>query len=105
MKVTNVKAMVAKVMTVGLLAGAFALAAPVKAEAQGFAVSIQAGYPRYDFGRRHYYSHLRFEQERRAAFIRQQEWESRQAFIRHEEWGRREAYLRHHDHDRDRFWR
>ena len=38
MKVMNVKAMVAKVMTVGLLAGAFALAAPVKAEAQGFEI-------------------------------------------------------------------
>ena len=34
MKLTNVKAMVAKVFTVGLLAGAFAIAAPTKADAQ-----------------------------------------------------------------------
>ncbi len=34
MKITNVKAMFAKVFTVGLLAGAFAIAAPTKADAQ-----------------------------------------------------------------------
>ena len=89
MKVMNVKAMVAKVMTVGLLAGAFAVAAPVKADAQGFAVGVQVGYPRYDYSLRDYYDHLRFEEARRAAFIRQQEWERRQAFL-----------YRH-----DRFWR
>ena len=101
MKVMNVKAMVAKLMTVGLLAGAFALAAPVKAEAQGFAVGVQVGYPRYDFARRDYHDHLRFEQERRAAFIRQQEWERRQAFLRHQELERRQAFLYRHD----RYWR
>jgi hypothetical protein len=89
MKVMNVKAMVAKVMTVGLLAGAFALAAPVKAEAQGFVVGVQVGYPRYDYSRRDYYDHLRFEQARRAAFIRQQEWQRRQAFLyRHDRYWR-----------------
>jgi hypothetical protein len=103
MKVMNVKAMVAKVMTAGLLAGAFALAAPVKAEAQGFAVGVQVGYPQYDYSRRDHYDHLRFEQERRESYLRQQEWQRRQAFIRHEAWQRREAYLRHRDHDR--FWR
>jgi hypothetical protein len=80
MKVMNVKVMVAKMMTVGLLAGAFVLAAPAKAEAQGFAVGVQVGYPRYDFSRRDYYDHLRLERERRAAFIRHEEWERRQAF-------------------------
>jgi hypothetical protein len=41
MKITNVKAMVAKVFTVGLLAGAFAIAAPSKADAQvGFGVRV-----------------------------------------------------------------
>jgi hypothetical protein len=44
MKLTNVKAMVAKVFTVGLLAGAVALAAPAKAEAQ-VAVGVRIGAP------------------------------------------------------------
>jgi hypothetical protein len=101
MKVMNVKAMVAKGMTVGLLVGAFALAAPVKAEAQGFAVGVRVGYPQYGYAHRDYYDHLRFEQERRAAFIRQQEWERRQAFLRHQEFERRQAFLYRHDC----FWR
>jgi hypothetical protein len=89
MKVMNVKAMVAKVMTVGLLAGAFAVVAPVKADAQGFAVGVQVGYPRYDYSRRDYYDHLRFEEAPRAAFIRQQEWERHQAFLyRHDRYWR-----------------
>jgi hypothetical protein len=65
MKVTNVKAMVAKGVTVGLLAGAFVLAIPAKADAQQFAVGVQVGSPHYDHARRDYYDHLRFEQERR----------------------------------------
>lgn len=60
MKITNVKAMIAKGVTVGLLAGAFVLAAPAKAEAQRFVVGVQVGYPHYD-----YYDHARFERERR----------------------------------------
>ncbi len=41
MTITNVKAMVAKVFTVGLLAGAVVMAAPAKAEAQvGIGVRI-----------------------------------------------------------------
>jgi hypothetical protein len=63
MKITNVKAMVAKGVTVGLLAGAFVLAAPAKADAQQFAVRV--GYPHY-YGP-DYYARLRFEQERRHA--------------------------------------
>jgi hypothetical protein len=63
MKITNVKAMVAKGVTVGLLAGAFVLAAPAKANAQQFAV-VQVGYPHYGPD---YYARLRFEQERRHA--------------------------------------
>jgi hypothetical protein len=42
MKITNVKSMVAKLFTVGLLAGAFAIAAPTKAEAQ-VAVGVRVG--------------------------------------------------------------
>jgi hypothetical protein len=60
MKITNVKAMVAKGVTVGLLAGAFVLAAPAKADAQRFVVGVQVGYPHYE-----YYDHARFERERR----------------------------------------
>jgi hypothetical protein len=93
MKVTNVKAVVAKLMTVSFLAGVFALATPVKADAQGFAVGVRVGYPRYDYNRRDYYDHLRFEQARRAAFIRQQEWERRQAFERHEAWERHQRFF------------
>jgi hypothetical protein len=65
MKITSVKAMVAKGVTVGLLAGAFVLAAPTKADAQQFVVGVQVGYPHYGYARRDYYDHVRFEQERR----------------------------------------
>lgn len=78
MKLTSVKAMVAKVMTVGLLAGAVVMAAPAKAQAQGFA---EVGFRHYDYSRRD-----RFEFERRQEFIRQQE------FLRHEEWLRAHRY-------------
>jgi hypothetical protein len=77
MKITNVKAMVAKGITVGLLACAFVLAVPGKADAQQFTVGLQAGYPHYDRARRDYYHHLRFEQERR-----REEW------VRAHEFGR-----------------
>ena len=42
MKITNVKAMVAKMFTVGLLAAAVVMAAPAKAEAQ-VAVGVRIG--------------------------------------------------------------
>ena len=42
MKITNVKAMVAKMFTVGLLAAAVAIAAPAKADAQ-VAVGVRIG--------------------------------------------------------------
>ncbi len=98
MKRSNVKSMVAKVMTVGLLAGAFVMAAPVKAQAQGFDLGVQIGYPHYDYGHRDYWEH-----ERREAFARQQAFERQQAFLRHEEWERHEAWEhRGHDFDHDR---
>ncbi|MBB5342222.1 hypothetical protein [Tunturibacter empetritectus] len=88
MKITNVKAMVAKGVTVGLLAGAFVLAAPAKADAQQFAVGVRAGYPAYygypayRYYGPDYYARRRFEQERR-----------------HDEWVRAHEYERyHHDH-------
>ncbi len=49
MKLSNVKAMVLKGVTAGLLAGAFALAAPAKADAQ---VVVQVGHPHYAYGYR-----------------------------------------------------
>ena len=45
MKITNLKATVAKVFTVGLLAGAVAMAAPAKAEAQ-VSFGVRVGGPR-----------------------------------------------------------
>jgi hypothetical protein len=85
MKITNVKAMVAKGVTVGLLAGAFVLAAPAKADAQQFAVGVQVGYSQYGYARRDHYDHHRFEQERR-----------------HEEWVRAHEFGRYRDGYRDR---
>ena len=81
MTIPNVKTMVAKVMTVGLLAAAVTMAAPAKAQAQGFAVGVQVGYPHYDYSRRD-----RFEFERREAFRRHEEWERAHRF--HNGWYR-----------------
>jgi hypothetical protein len=85
MKITNVKTIVAKGVTVGLLAGAFVLSAPAKADAQQFAVGVQVGYPQYGYARRGNYDHRRFEQERR-----------------HHEWVRAHEFGRYHDGYRDR---
>jgi hypothetical protein len=87
MKLTSVKAMVAKAMTIGMLAGALVLTAPAKAQAQGFGVGVRVGYPAYGY-RGDYYEHLRWERERRDAFLRQQAWERQQAFLRHQAWER-----------------
>jgi hypothetical protein len=69
MKSTNVKAMVAKVMMVGLLAGAFVMAAPAKADAQQFGAVVEVGYPHLDYSRRDY-----VEFQRREAIRRHEEW-------------------------------
>jgi hypothetical protein len=74
MKSTNVKAMVTKVMTVGLLAGAFVMAAPAKADAQQFGAVVEVGYPHNDYSRRAFYERQRIEQERREAIRRHDEW-------------------------------
>jgi hypothetical protein len=84
MKITNVKTMVAKGVAVTLLAGAFALAAPAKANAQEIAV-VRFGYPHYHYGP-DYYARLRFEQERR-----------------HAEWVRAHEYARYHYDHRGRW--
>jgi hypothetical protein len=87
MKITNVKAMVAKAVTVTLLAGAVALAVPAKADAQQLAVGVRVGYPGYygSYGP-DYYARLRFERERR-----------------HAEWVRAHEYQRYHYDHRGRW--
>ena len=88
MKLTNVKAMVAKSLTVGLLAGAFVLAAPAKADAQQFAIGVQFGSPAYSYNNyRDSYARQRAEQIRR-----QQEFEAQQAYERQQAWEREHAY-------------
>ncbi|HEY0161538.1 MAG TPA: hypothetical protein VGB69_02565 [Edaphobacter sp.] len=85
---STLKTMVGKLMTAGFLAGALMLAAP-KANAQ-VVVGVQigrpvvprpvvvapyaAGYYGPAYGRHGYYDRVRWEQERRAAWIRHQEW-------------------------------
>jgi hypothetical protein len=90
--------MIAKGVTVGLLAGAFALAGPAKAQAQQWGVGVQFGSPYaapYYGDPRDYYARERYE-----AYRRQQAW------AQHEAWERQQAYSRYaygyRDHDRDR---
>ena len=87
MKLSNVKAMFGKVMAIGLVAGAVALVAPVKAEAQQFAVGVQYG-PAYRYeGRHDFYERERIEREREA-IARQEAWQRHEAWVRHERWER-----------------
>jgi hypothetical protein len=81
MKIANVKGMIAKGMMAAMVAGALMVAAPAKAEAQGFVVGVRVGAPYY--GPRD-----RFEFERRQEFLR------REAFLRHEEWLRAHRFER-----------
>jgi hypothetical protein len=85
MKIANVKAMMAKAVTVTLLAGAVALAVPAKADAQEVAV-VRVGYPQYGYYGPNYYARVRFEQERR-----------------HAEWVRAHEYARYHYDHRGRW--
>ena len=94
MKLLNAKAMVTKAMAVGMLAGAFVLATPAKAQAQEFGVRVQVGYPPYGYSR-DYHERLRWEQARRDAFLRQQAWERQQAWLRHNAWERDHRYGYH----------
>jgi hypothetical protein len=67
MKLTNLKSMFAKVATIGVVAGAIAMAAPAKADAQ-VVVGVGFGYPHhgYYYGP-DYYARLRMEEARRHA--------------------------------------
>jgi ABC-type sugar transport system substrate-binding protein len=71
MKIANVRSMMTKGVTIGLVAGALALAAPAKADAQ---VVVRVGYPHSVYGP-DYYARLRFEEARR-----------------HDAWARAHAY-------------
>src|ERR1700759_1242759 len=76
MKLTNAKAMIAKGVTVGLLAGAGALAVPATAQAQQFAVGVQFGSPNYGYvAPADYYARQRYE-----ALCRQRAFEAQQAY-------------------------
>jgi hypothetical protein len=102
MKLTSVKSMVLKGVTVGLLAGAVALAAPAKAEAQQFAVGVQFGSPSYGYvASGDYYARQRYEELcRQRAFAAQQAYARQQAWAQHEAWERHEAF-QYRDRDRD----
>ncbi|HEY1995441.1 MAG TPA: hypothetical protein VGG81_13625 [Edaphobacter sp.] len=103
MKLTSVKSMVRKGVTVGLMAGAFALAAPAKAQAQQFAVGVQFGSPSYGYvAPGDYYARQRYEELcRQRAFAAQQAYARQQAWAQHEAFERHEAYGRGYDRDRD----
>ena len=72
MKIAIIKGMVAKVLTVGFLAGAVVMFAPVKAQAQVVVVRNGGYYARHDF----------YEQERIEAFRRHREFEREREFRR-----------------------
>jgi len=83
MKLANIKAMVAKLLAVGVLAGAVVIAAPTKAQAQEVFIGVGGPYARHNF----------YERERIEAYRRHEEFERRREFIRHEE-------FRRFEHDR-----
>jgi hypothetical protein len=104
MKLTSVKSMMAKGVTVGLLAGAIALAAPAKAEAQQFAIGVQFGSPAYGYvAPGDYYARQRYEE-----YCRQQARLQHEAFVRQQAWVRQHAYAYRdndwRDHDDHRDW-
>ena len=116
MRISNVKAMVAKVITAGLLAGVFVMAAPMKAEAQQFSFGISTITPAYgpydgyqyygnheDHERREYFERLRNEEyQRQQAYARQQAWAQHEQWEQHE---RHEAWERQgYRHDDRRDW-
>ncbi len=84
----SLSALLVKSLAVGSLAAGIALAAPAKADAQGFGVAVQFGnaYPAAfarGYDDRFYAAHLRYEEWRRHdEWVRQQEW------LRHQEWER-----------------
>jgi spore germination protein YaaH len=103
MKLTSVKSMVMNSLTVGLVAGAVALAAPAKAQAQQFAVGVQFGSPAYGYGvPADYYARQRYEELcRQRAFAAQQAYARQQARVQHDAWERHEAFQYRDRRDRN----
>jgi hypothetical protein len=109
MKLASVKSMAAKGLTVSLIAGAIALTAPAKAQAQQFAVGVQFGSPGYGYGvPADYYARQRYEElcrERafaaQQAYARQRAWAQHEGWERHEAWERNEAFEHRDRRDRD----
>jgi hypothetical protein len=113
MRLTNVNSLIARSLAAGVLAGAFVLAAPAKANAQQFAVGVQFGSPTYGNGYgydnpRDYYARQRYEElcrqrafEAQQAYARQQAWAQHEAWERHEGWERQQAFGRYGYGDRD----
>ena len=108
MKIANVKALVAKLMMVGLAAGAFAAVSPATAQAQQFAVGVQLGHPAYVVDHDGYrydrddYRYDRDDSRRREEFREREAREGyarRQAYLRHEQW-EHEQSERQHRYDR-----
>ena len=108
MKAAQMKTILGKVMTAGVVAGALAMLPAAKAQAQSWGVGVQFGAPVYgyaapvygpdDYARQRYYEHERREAwERQQAWLRQQEWMRHE---RHEAWERERSY-RDRDHYRD----
>lgn len=114
MKITDVKAMVAKMFTVGLVAAAIVVAAPTKAEAQvSFGVRVGPpvayygnGYsnPQYGYGNQQYgYYGRDYDRERHEAMERRRDWERREYFEHHRDFDRgRDFDRRDRDDYRDR---
>lgn len=114
MKITNVKAMVAKVFTVGLVAAAIVVAAPTKAEAQisfGVRVGPPVAYGRPDYAGPVYavpaygyygsgYYGRDYDRERREDFDRRRDWERREYFEHQRDFDRRDWNDRHDRDDR-----
>ena len=100
---TRMKAVVAKVMAVGMVAGAVAMFAPANAQAAEVVFNAQFGRPvvmapgygfdaRHDYDARHdFYERERLERERIA------EMERREAIRRHEEWMREHRFREFHE--------
>jgi hypothetical protein len=105
MTITNVKAMIAKTMTAGLLAGAFFLASPSKAQAQvswGIHVGVPVqtavyGAPAYGYDQPSYGYYGGYD--RRFDDRRRYEYERHEQMERREQWERQQAYRRHEEHE------
>lgn len=97
MKLSGVKAMIGKVMAISLVAGAFALVAPGKAEAQQFGLGVRIGPSYSDEGRWDGYDRARYERQREA-IAQHEAWE------RHQAWEQQGRWEHARERDRDRNW-